>query len=127
MSNYEEELQNPYVSEEDKDLMRQMIQLESDASAGTEVEGVLSNQVMKHFMAWLLQEVENSKNAVFAAKSEENTQDLRIRGRTLLEVKNWFEAKIQYGKAAAEALARDQKEMQRINKEFGIATDQDEE
>ena len=123
MSTREEDLASPYISEEDKDLIRQMMQLESDAAAANEVEGVLNNQVMKNFMKWLDDEVENSKNAVFTAKSEENTQDLRIRGRTLLEVKNFFLAKIHYGKAASEALVRDQAEMERINKEFGIEPD----
>lgn len=114
---------NPFVTEEEKELERQQNQLSNDAAAGNMVENLLNNSVMKNFMKWLVDEVENSKNLVFSAKSEENVQDLRIRGRTLIEVRNWFQAQIAYGKAAGEALERDQKEMDRINKEFGINTD----
>ena len=120
----EEELASDYVTEEDKELIRQMMKLEGDVAAGANIEAVLSNQVMKNFMGWIEKEVENSKNLVFAAKNEDDTQFLRNRGRTLLEVKNWFEAQIQYGKAASEAIDRDQKEMERINREFGIHTDE---
>jgi hypothetical protein len=123
MTTMEEDLGNPYITEEDKELIRQVLKLQGDAAAGAIVENILSNPVMKNFMAWIDKEVENARDQVFNAKSEESTQDLRIKGRTLKEVKNWFETQIQYGKLAQMKLDQDDKEMKRLNQEFGINTE----
>lgn len=113
--NYNDILNDPYSTEDDREIARKLVNLEMQAHTGALYEDWMRHQAGQMFAKYLEGQITLSKNEWLAAPDRDKAEVTRLQAQVYAKIKTWIYAQISAGKLAATESKKFVEEGERLN------------